>query len=58
MAASVEEIPIDRKLNDIFEEAYNLYTGFDDCVEPTNSSEFQVRIKLLTSKLWRIYKQT
>lgn len=42
MAASVDVIPIDRKLDDIFEEAYNLYTGFDDCVEPTNSPDFQV----------------
>lgn len=46
MAASVDEIPIDRKLDDIFEEAYNLYNGFDDCVEPTNSSEFQVCSKM------------
>lgn len=42
MAASVEEIPIDRKLDDIFEEAYNLYNGFDDCADPTNSPDFQV----------------
>lgn len=42
MAASVDEIPIDRKLDDIFEEAYNLYTGFDDCVDPTNGTDFQV----------------
>lgn len=36
------EIPVDRKLDDIFEEAYNLYNSFDDCNDPTNSSEFQV----------------
>ncbi|KAG4074025.1 hypothetical protein HA402_014230 [Bradysia odoriphaga] len=45
MAASVEETPIDRKLEDIFEEAYNLYNGFDDCVDPTNSPDFQRKIK-------------
>lgn len=42
MAASVDETPVDRKLDDIFEEAYNLYNGFDDCADPTNSPEFQV----------------
>lgn len=47
MAASVDEIPIDRKLEDIFEEAYNAYTAFDDCVDPTNSPEFQVCTKCL-----------
>ncbi len=42
MAASVDETPVDRKLDDIFEEAYNLYTGFDDCIDPTNGLDFQV----------------
>lgn len=46
MAASVDEIPIDRKLDDIFEEAYNLYTSFDDCVDPTNGVDFQVCSRL------------
>lgn len=47
MAEAIDEIPIDRKLDDIFEDAYNLFYSFDECVEPTNSPEFQVNNKYL-----------
>lgn len=47
MASSVDEIPIERKLEDIFDEAYNSYNSFDSCEDPTNSSEFQVRDEFL-----------
>ncbi|XP_055547432.1 immunoglobulin-binding protein 1 [Wyeomyia smithii] len=43
--AQPNEIPIDRKLSDIFEEAYNLMNTFDTCYDPTNSPEFQANIK-------------
>lgn len=40
-----EETTIDRKLSEIFGEAYNLMNGFETCYEPTNSPEFQANIK-------------
>lgn len=43
MAESVpNDITVDRKLCDIFEEAFDLYDSFDTCNDPTNSPEFQV----------------
>lgn len=44
MAASVNDKPIDRKLDEIFEEAYHMFDEFDNCMEATNSTEVQVRI--------------
>lgn len=38
----MSEITVDRKLLDIFEEAFDLYYSFETCDEPTNSPEFQV----------------
>lgn len=43
--AQSNEITVDRKLSEIFEEAYNLMDSFGSCFEPTNSSEFQSNIK-------------
>lgn len=40
--STTDEITVDRKLCDIFEEAFDLYDSFDTCNDPTNSSEFQV----------------
>lgn len=37
-----ESVQIDRKLSDIFEEAFDLYDSLDECTEPTNSAEVQV----------------
>lgn len=43
MAESAEEnTTVDRKLNEIFEEAFDLYDSFETCQDPTNSPEFQV----------------
>lgn len=42
----MSEIAVDRKLLDIFEEAFDLYYSFETCNEPTNSSEFQVLTRL------------
>lgn len=43
MAESAEEnTTVDRKLHEIFEEAYDLYNSFETCNDPTNSPEFQV----------------
>lgn len=42
MAETTEEITVDRKLHEIFDEAFNLYNSFETCNDPTNSSEFQV----------------
>lgn len=36
------DITVDRKLREIFDEAYKLFYSFDSCTEPTNSTEFQV----------------
>lgn len=38
----MSEITVDRKLLDIFEEAFNLHYSFETCNDPTNSVEFQV----------------
>ncbi|XP_058448318.1 immunoglobulin-binding protein 1 [Malaya genurostris] len=43
--AQSQEIPIDRKLFEIFEDAYKLMNSFDTCYDPTNSPEFQANIK-------------
>lgn len=45
-----EETTVDRKLFEIFDEAFDLYNSFDTCNDPLNSPEFQVnrkQIKLL-----------
>lgn len=43
MAESAEEnTTVDRKLHEIFEEAFDLYNSFETCNDPTNSPEFQV----------------
>ncbi|XP_055305632.1 immunoglobulin-binding protein 1 [Sitodiplosis mosellana] len=41
----MSETTVDRKLLDIFEEAFDLYYSFETCTEPTNSPEFQSKIK-------------
>ena len=43
----MSEITVDRKLLDIFEEAFDLYYSFETCTEPTNTPEFQVLILFL-----------
>lgn len=40
-----EEVTIDRKLIDIFDEAYHLYDSFEIRQDPTNSDSFQTDIK-------------
>lgn len=40
-----EEVTIDRKLIDIFDEAYHLYDSFEIRQDPTNSDSFQNDIK-------------
>lgn len=40
-----EEVTIDRKLIDIFDEAYHLYDSFEVRQEPSNSDAFQADIK-------------
>lgn len=40
--AESNEVTVDRKLSDIFEEAFDLYDSFDTCNDPTNGPEFQV----------------
>lgn len=42
MSESTSETTVDRKLFEIFEEAFNLYYSFETCNDPTNSLEFQV----------------
>lgn len=37
-----DQVPIDRKLIEIYEEGYNLYDTFDSRQDPTNSENFQV----------------
>ena len=39
---SDENLTVDRKLSEIFEEAYHLYNDFENNQEPTNSTEYQV----------------
>lgn len=36
------ETTADRKLSEIFGEAFELYNSFEICEDPTNSPEFQV----------------
>lgn len=36
------EQTVDRKLFEIFDEAFKLYNDFETCAEPTNSVECQV----------------
>ena len=40
--ASSNEIPIDKKLSDLFAEGFKLYDSFDTCYDPTNSPHVQV----------------
>lgn len=47
----MSETTVDRKLLDIFEEAFDLYYSFETCTEPTNSPEFQVFILFLILRL-------
>lgn len=42
MTEESSETTVDRKLFEIFEEAFDLYNSFDTCNDPTNSPEFQV----------------
>lgn len=42
--AATNETTVDRKLYDIFEEAFQLYNNMEECAEPTNSPEVQVNI--------------
>jgi hypothetical protein len=42
--AESNELTVGRKLNEIFEEAYNLFYSFKTCYDPTNSPEFQVTV--------------
>lgn len=44
-----EEITVDRKLTEIFEEGYKLYDKFDTRQDSTNSDEFQVGRDLAVS---------
>lgn len=39
------ETTVDRKLFEIFGEAFELYNSFETCQEPTNSTEFQLNVK-------------
>ncbi|XP_055638454.1 immunoglobulin-binding protein 1 [Toxorhynchites rutilus septentrionalis] len=43
--AEANEIPIDRKLGEIFEEAYNLMDTIEACYDPMNSPGVQANIK-------------
>lgn len=40
--AESQDIPIDRKLSEIFQDGYDLMSTMDTCYDPTNSSEVQV----------------
>lgn len=42
MAESNNKASEDRKLSEIFEEAFDLYNSLEKCYLPTNSPEFQV----------------
>lgn len=42
MTEATNETTVDRKLFEIFEEAFDLYDSFETCNDPTNSPEFQV----------------
>lgn len=46
------ETTLDRKLFEIFDEAFDLYNSFETCTDPTNSLDFQV----ITSKRVRCCK--
>lgn len=39
------ETTVDRKLFEIFDEAFELYNSFETCQEPTNSPEVQIKVK-------------
>lgn len=41
------EVPVDRKLSEIFTEGYDLYQALPERTDPTNSPEFQVNINCL-----------
>lgn len=42
MAEAGEFIPVEKKLSDIFKEAFDFFLKINDTSEPTNSAEFQV----------------
>lgn len=51
-ANSADEATHERKLGDIFEEAYNLYNGLNDQLDrPQNSPEFQLELRKCTGLL-------
>jgi immunoglobulin-binding protein 1 len=43
--AESSELTVGKKLSEIFEEAYNLFYSFKTCYDPTNSPEFQAKVK-------------
>lgn len=49
--SSLVSTPNDRKLSDIFEEAYNLYNGFDKLDMPSNTPEFQLEVSKCSTLL-------
>lgn len=46
MSEENSETTVDRKLFEIFEEAFDLNYSFETCNDPTNSPEFQVKSNL------------
>lgn len=48
----MSEITVDKKLLDIFEEAFDLFYSFEKCTDPTNSLEFQVNAKYKNYNLY------
>lgn len=44
MSDEITETTVDRKLFEIFEEAFDLNGSFETCNDPTNSPEFQASI--------------
>lgn len=47
MSEGNNETTVDRKLFEIFEEAYDLTSSFETCNDPTNSPEFQASYCLI-----------
>lgn len=39
------EVPVDRKLSEIFSEGYEAYQKLPERTDPTNSPEFQVSLE-------------
>lgn len=46
MSEENSETTVDRKLFEIFEEAFDLNYSFETCNDPTNGPEFQVKFNL------------